>query len=680
MAGKHKKKSKKYKNKKLEENFNDYINGKFEDFSFNDIMEENEIEEYEYKLNKSYDFINLQNSKKIKSKGTKTDTNIIINNKNNNKNKDLNEIQNIPIKIKNEFKDQMIIIKYSNKQRKIPTKLIFQYNYDTFKKDDYDKAFIILFFSDNYEIKRKTINSFFNIIKGKKLETNERYILIENKIFNNQTDIGLHIYYLKDYDNKPIILIDCIGYGYSKNIEQDGKIMEAFSYLFQNLIKHINLVSFIIKESCERLSLFKHYGIGCVTSLFSENILNNFIYLVTNIETYNIKQRPQISFTLLNDIYYDYIKYKMDKKWFYAINNESLFNKEINELSKYSYEQLIELYKEKILNSKKVIIKESLDIIKSRLTIKSKIDLIVTNFKTLKNENDKIINFDSYINTYDQQIRNIDNKINNKNIEIYNLNTQENYYNKELSDLERAYNSKIYDLENQYETVAKRELEYTSYSVHTICKYCEKNCHNYCSCFGGFVNRCEVFPIFGNDCESCGHDKSWHRLHQHEHYVYKNEKRKISNYEKIMEENDKYYKKVDEINNNKYEKINQKNRIEGEIRNLNREKNDLLSSKNYYINEKNKIYNNMKPLNKDISKNISILIDISNKISDEALNKYQFEIENDYIDYLINEIKKSNKNKNEIEKLNKKKETNILYKELSSNYIYLFGFKYVSTY
>jgi hypothetical protein len=61
----------------------------------------------------------------------------------------------------------------------------------------------------------------------------------------------------------------------------------------------------------------------------------------------------------------------------------------------------------------------------------------------------------------------------------------------------------------------------------------------------------------------------------------------------------------------------------------------------------------MKPLNKDISKNISILIDISNKISDEALNKYQFEIENDYIDYLINEIKKSNKNKNEIEKLNK---------------------------
>ena len=190
----------------------------------------------------------------------------------------------------------------------------------------------------------------------------------------------------------------------------------------------------------------------------------------------------------------------------------------------------------------------------------------------------------------------------------------------------------------------------------------------------------KFFLKIGNDCESCGHDKSWHRLHQHEHYVYKNEKRKISNYEKIMEENDKYYKKVDEINNNKYEKINQKNRIEGEIRNLNREKNDLLSSKNYYINEKNKIYNNMKPLNKDISKNISILIDISNKISDEALNKYQFEIENDYIDYLINEIKKSNKNKNEIEKLNKKKETNILYKELSSNYIYLFGFKYVSTY
>ena len=140
-------------------------------------------------------------------------------------------------------------------------------------------------------------------------------------MIDKQYATGIHIYYLKNYKNKPIILINCIDYGNTKNKEIDDNILEAFSYLFKDLIKHINLVGFIIKESDEKLNIFDHYIIGCVTSLFSENIIHNFVFLVTNIDKDYIKQIPLKSATLLNDIYYDYIKYKIDKKWFNSINS-----------------------------------------------------------------------------------------------------------------------------------------------------------------------------------------------------------------------------------------------------------------------------------------------------------------------------------------------------------------------
>ena len=112
-----------------------------------------------------------------------------------------------------------------------------------------------------------------------------------------------------------------------------------------------------------------------------------------------------------------------------------------------------------------------------------------------------------------------------------------------------------------------------------------------------------------------------------------------------------------------------------EIDNLERDKKDLLNSKNYYVNEKNKINSNMKILYKDISDMISNLINISNLIENNAVNKFQIEIENNYIDYLINEINQKDNDIKKIENLKKNKEINTIYQELCTNYFYLFAFK-----
>ena len=103
------------------------------------------------------------------------------------------------------------------------------------------------------------------------------------------------------------------------------------------------------------------------------------------------------------------------------------------------------------------------------------------------------------------------------------------------------------------------------------------------------------------------------------------------------------------------------------------------NDKEPYVNERNKIFNGLNEINEDVSEMINKLIEIENKIEKNALNKFQVEIENDYIDYLINEIKqKDNNHDNTIEKLIKRKQMNVVYQNISSDYYYLFGFKYIS--
>ena len=65
--------------------------------------------------------------------------------------------------------------------------------------------------------KTSAINAFFNKVKGIQLKDNDRFILITEpkktkKQAESQTD-GVHLYYLKYYNNKPIIIIDLQGYG-----------------------------------------------------------------------------------------------------------------------------------------------------------------------------------------------------------------------------------------------------------------------------------------------------------------------------------------------------------------------------------------------------------------------------------------------------------------------------------
>ena len=246
----------------------------------------------------------------------------------------------------------------------------------------------------------------------------------------------------------------------------------------------------------------------------------------------------------------------MDKKWFYSINSDSILNNDINNLSKYSYEQLNKL-NEKIKYIIPISTDNSLELIENRLEVQFYMNNIISKFNIINSENNKIINLDNNINIYNNKIEEINNEINIKNGLIEENITLENKLNNELSELEQEHNNTIDYLDNQYETVKKRKLESSSYK-HTICNYCEKNCHNYCDCLR--FGRCRTFPLFEDFCEECGHSKS----------------------------SDKYYWKKNEINNELYNKRNNKEQLQNEVNDLNERKRCLENDKEAYINERNK--------------------------------------------------------------------------------------------
>ena len=98
--------------------------------------------------------------------------------------------------------------------------LIFHHFLCSFKRIWNSDAFIDLFTG-----KTIAINVFFNIIRCVKLKDDLRYILIEEAEKNqkdSQTD-DYHLYYLKDKDNNPLIIIYSKRYGDTWGFEYDLK-------------------------------------------------------------------------------------------------------------------------------------------------------------------------------------------------------------------------------------------------------------------------------------------------------------------------------------------------------------------------------------------------------------------------------------------------------------------------
>ena len=137
--------------------------------------------------------------------------------------------------------------------------MVNHYFFDDLNENDLKNANIILFAGKTGAGKTTAINALFNIIKGVKLKDNYRFILIEEikkpkGQAESQTD-GIHLYYLRDYNNEPLIIIDSQGYGDTRGHDKDLEINTAFEFVFSKVIDHINCICFIANSTQNRIDI-----------------------------------------------------------------------------------------------------------------------------------------------------------------------------------------------------------------------------------------------------------------------------------------------------------------------------------------------------------------------------------------------------------------------------------------
>ena len=237
--------------------------------------------------------------------------------------------------------------KYSKLKTQKPLDSVYLNYYDKYNIEyDEDIAYVSLFCGKTGDGKTTAINAFFNIIKGVKREDNYRFILIDEPQKNpgkSQTN-GVHLYFVKDLNDKPVIIIDSAGFADTRGTDYDGKLNEAFNYVFSSLITHINSVNFVVKATDSRIGIVAQYIFSCVTSLFADNITENFIVLATHANDDTILEGPTFIKSIEAGEEIQFLQLNGRQDYWYSFDSKSILNNRDNELTMYSFNKMNEFY------------------------------------------------------------------------------------------------------------------------------------------------------------------------------------------------------------------------------------------------------------------------------------------------------------------------------------------------
>lgn len=553
---------------------------------------------------------------------------------------------------------------YSNIRRISEHDRVFNYFFDQFDGRDLKDAYVVLFAGKTGDGKTTAINAFFNIIKGVTLKDNYRFKLIEEQKKTpgiSQTD-GIHLYYLKDYNDKPIIIIDSQGFADTRGIEEDVKTVAAFQYVFANTIDHINTICFISNATNARLDHQTKYIFSSVTQLFSEDLTDNFIVLATHANNQSMEEGPAFIESINQDAGFLEINKRMIKKWWYAFDSLSLFSHRKDELTQFSYEQMVALYEENIKKSMPKSIKKSSIILNKRKQLTIDLNELSRKFRNLILEQENLSKKEKAISEVICNIRAMEEKIKmvEEKCSFLNVEDQE----KLLSELNGELNKQLNELSNQT-SIKQIKILKISKCLHTHCEICKDNCHSTCDCWFSEVGRCYVYPVFGNMCERCGHHKLHHRQDNY-YYGYESVTEKVDNTQAIGNAKNENLKKQMKIQ----EEINKKNldrsNIEKQINDLKLNKEILIEKKKMNETEKDGIKEEILKITREILFTIFKLQKISQEINSMIMGPIGNKTQDDYIDSLQFELKNLPGNHDEqIAKLDKIKSNNKAFKEIN---------------
>ena len=113
------------------------------------------------------------------------------------------------------------------------------------------------------------------------------------------------------------------------------------------------------------------------------------------------------------------------------------------------------------------------------------------------------------IESVSKQIEDLQNQIEAEKEKFKNLRGED--LERAMLELNEQVNKRIYELGDREESQQVRTLTIgCGGAEYTHCETCKENCHDPCNCIHFFTSRCTIYPVFGSDCEKCGHQKNKH--------------------------------------------------------------------------------------------------------------------------------------------------------------------------
>ena len=443
----------------------------------------------------------------------------------------------------------------------------------------------ILFIGKSGDGKTTFINALINVLLNIKGESNLRYKFVfeESKEGQDKSQTEkIKIYNIKIKDKPILRLIDSPGFFDTEGKEEDN--IEQFRALFKNEISYLHCICFVMKFSSYRRNQYQIELCKKVSSLFAEEIKNNFIFILTH---YTFTGSFDAKASLLKEeVFKDII---LDNNVF-KLDSECAFTGE-KDLKNIMWAKTTEEI-QKIVNGKFYILKsvntaQSAEVIQKRNELNSSFNERIKDFK-------------------------------NKLIEIKNL----------LNKNSLSYRKRI-------------SMSVSSANVNTNCRICHKTCHVRCECdpFLDIRYFCNIFNFWGFcricDCHFIRHER------ENNQYL---EEEKIMNFRNNNERENFMQKEVIEFERNKKLNFDDiENQIDKNI--LQDHQNDLKKSFGiYYGGIEEGAFDKLLKYKKIEA--IRIVLKIHNTIEDInklALNKT---IDNN-IEKFINQIKKLDEFKND---------------------------------
>ena len=124
------------------------------------------------------------------------------------------------------------------------------------------------------------------------------------------------------------------------------------------------------------------YIFSSVTSLFAGDITENFVIVPTFASKDTIDEGPAFVESIKTDAEFLKLEDRKDEWWF-ALDSKSILDNEEDKITKFSFKQMNALYEKKIKKLPSKGIKNSAEVMKSRLQLRPKLDLLNETFKNL---------------------------------------------------------------------------------------------------------------------------------------------------------------------------------------------------------------------------------------------------------------------------------------------------------